>query len=127
MAVIKNTYFILNLMNLNNPTLKTSHPVDAVGVADRGDGFELAADGQDGAWHGAAAAAAGVPAALVVLVRGASRLHLQAGSLHRVVDAAGKLAVAPPAAVQHRDTERSAVFTVPARRVNDSILVCTNS
>lgn len=92
------------------------YPVDAVGVADGGDGFGLRVGQLDGG--GAEGRAAGAHAAVgaagvLVLVRRASRLDLQAGPLHGVVDAAGKFAVAATAAHQG-DGKRGAVLAVPA-------------
>lgn len=98
--------------------LYPAYPVDTVGVANSWDCFGLRVGFRDG--NGAERRAAGAhaavcAAALLILVRRASRLDLQASPLHGIVDAAGKFPIATTTAIHQRDRERSAVFPVPER------------
>lgn len=91
--------------------MSSTYPVDAVGVADSWDGFGLWVGGQD--WDSAEAAVVST-SLFPFLVRGAARLDVKVGPLHRVMDASGEFPVPSPTAVHHRDAEWSAVFTIPA-------------
>lgn len=94
-----------------------AYPVDAVGVADSRDRFGLRVgllDGSGAERRAAGAHAAVCATALLVLIRRASWLDLQASPLHGVVDAAGKFPIATATILHHRDGKRSAVFPIPA-------------
>lgn len=105
--------------DLSNVVPFSAYPVDAVGVANGWDGFGLRVgllDGNGAERRAAGAHAAVCAAALLVLVRRAARLDLQASPLHGIVDAAGKFPIATTTAVHQRDGKRGAVFPVPAKK-----------
>lgn len=98
--------------------LYPAYPVDTVGVANSWDCFGLRVgllDGNSTERRAAGAHAAVCTAALIILIRRASRLDLQASPLHSIVDAARKFPIATTTAIHQRDRKRSAVFPVPAK------------
>jgi hypothetical protein len=102
---------------------RTAHLVDAVGVADSRDRLLLWSGERGGrgemeghrwvAATAAAAAPAGVSARDVFLVvRGGPRGDVQAGPLHRTLDAVRELPVTAVVATQQRYAERSRVLAI---------------